>query len=148
MRVLVDTNVLGRLSQPSHPLHAAAIRAVKSLHDAQHELRIVPQVIYEYWVVATRPIVQNGLGFSIETTAERLAEFKALFPPLRDERGILERWERLVVAHCVRGKPAHDARLIAAMEKHGLSHLLTFDSSDFPRYGSVQVIDPAQVAAS
>jgi predicted nucleic acid-binding protein len=148
MRVLVDTNVLGRLSQPSHPLHSTAIRAVKLLHDGQHELRIVPQVIYDYWVVATRPTSQNGLGFSIETVAERLAEFKVLFPPLRDERGILEPWEKLVVTHRILGKPAHDARLVAAMERHGLSHLLTFDSSDFPRYASVQLLDPAQVAAT
>ena len=55
MRILLDTNVLGRLSQPGHAMHATAISAVKVLRDGQHELRLVPQVIYEYWTVATRP---------------------------------------------------------------------------------------------
>lgn len=106
MRILVDTNVLGRLSQPGHPMHATAVQAIKSLHDGQHEMRIVPHVIYEYWVVATRPAAQNGLGLSIENAQAKLVDFKALFPPLRDERGILEPWERLVVANRVAGKQA------------------------------------------
>jgi len=73
--------------------------------------------------------------------------FKAIFPPLRDERGILDRWERLVVAHRVLGKPTHDAHLVAAMERHGLSHVLTFNPGDFPRFGTVQILDPADVAS-
>ncbi len=146
MRILVDTNILGRFSQPDHPQHAAAVRAVKSLRDGQHELRIVPQVIYEYWVVGTRPADQNGLGLTPDVVASKLDDFKALFPALRDERGILERWELLVKGHRVLGKPAHDARLAAAMQRHGLTHLLTFNTSDFPRFGFVQILDPLQVA--
>ncbi len=145
MRVLIDTNVLGRLSQPDHPMHATAISAVKVLRDGQHEMRLVPQVIYEYWTVATRPAAENGLGFSIEETVANLTDFKAVFPLLRDERGILDRWEKLVVVHRVQGKPSHDARLVAAMDRHGLSHLLTFNPKDFPRYPKVQILDPVQV---
>ncbi len=147
MRILIDTNVLGRLSQPGHAMHGIAVRTVTTLRDAQHELRVVPQVLYEYWTVATRPIDQNGLGFSIEETQANMLAFKAIFPPLRDERGILDRWERLVVAHRVLGKPTHDAHLVAAMERHGLSHVLTFNPSDFPRFGTVQILDPAHVAS-
>jgi predicted nucleic acid-binding protein len=148
MRVLIDTNVLGRLSQPSHVMHATAVSAVKILRDRQHELRIVPQVIYEFWTVATRPASQNGLGFTIEEAEAKILAFKAVFPPLRDERGILERWEKLVAVHRVQGKPTHDAHLVAAMERHGLSHVLTFNVKDFPRFGVVQILDPALVVSS
>ena len=145
MRVLIDTNVLARLSQPTHAMHATAILAVKSLRDGQHELRIVPQVIYEYWAIATKPAEHNGLGFTIEQVETKLADFEAVFPPLRDERGILEPWEKLVRTHRVQGKPTHDARLVAAMTRHGLSHLLTFNGKDFVRYGAaLQILDPAQ----
>ena len=58
----------------------------------------MPQVIYEYWTVATRPAAENGLGLTIEETAAKLTDFKAVFPLLRDERGILDRWEKFVVA--------------------------------------------------
>jgi predicted nucleic acid-binding protein len=65
---------------------------------------------------------------------------------LRDERGILERWEQIVKAHQVLGKPAHDARLAAAMQRHGLTHLLTFNGGNFSRFGFIQILDPLQVA--
>jgi predicted nucleic acid-binding protein len=145
MRVLIDTNILGRLSQPGHAMHATAVRAVKILRDGQHELRVVPQIIYEYWTVATRPADQNGLGLTIEETEANVLAFKSVFPTLRDERGILE--QKLVAAHRVQGKPTHDARLVAAMERHGLSHLLTFNTKHFPRFGAVQILDPEVVVS-
>jgi hypothetical protein len=117
MKVLVDTNILGRLAQPRHALHSVAVAALDALNEAGNELRIVPQVIYEFWAIATRPIAENGLGFSVDDTKERLQRFKTLFPPLRDERGMLEPWEKLVVDYSVKGKPTHDARLVAAMQR-------------------------------
>ena len=147
MRVLVDTNILGRLAQPRHPFHPVTARALDALDDLGHELRVVPQVLYEFWAIATRPISENGFGFSIDETKERLQRFKRLFPPLRDERGILEPWEKLVVDYAVKGKPTHDARLVAAMQRHGLTHVLTFNGSDFKRYPGIEVLAPAEVAS-
>jgi hypothetical protein len=121
MRVLIDTNILGRLAQPRHSLYRITTEAVDKLNQDGHELRVVPQILYEFWAIATRPVNENGLGFSITETNDRLRRFKLLFPPLRDERGILEPWEKLVVQHSVMGKPTHDARLVAAMERHGIS---------------------------
>jgi predicted nucleic acid-binding protein len=148
MRVLVDTNVLGRISRSGHAMLATAVQAVKALRGGQYELRVVPQIIYEYWVVATRPANQNGLGLTIKQAETNILAFKPVFPPLRDERGLLERWEALVVAHRVQGKPSHDARLVVAMERHGLSRLLTFNAKDFPRFGNVQILDPLLVVSS
>jgi predicted nucleic acid-binding protein len=42
----------------------------------------------------------------------------------------------------VRGKNAHDARLVAAMLVHGLTHVLTFNGKDFARFGEIAVIPP------
>ena len=66
MIVLLDTNVLLRLDHVGHPHRQIAREAVERLLDEQHQPRILPQVLYEYWVVATRPAETNGLGFSIE----------------------------------------------------------------------------------
>jgi len=62
MRVLVDTNVLTRVVHKAHPHGQFATAALQRLWEQGHELRIVPQVLYEYWAVATRPASQNGLG--------------------------------------------------------------------------------------
>jgi predicted nucleic acid-binding protein len=67
-----------------------------------------------------------------------LPETPAIFPA----------WEALVSRYQVSGKPTHDARLVAAMQVHGLTSILTFNASDFRRYADIEVVDPADVASS
>jgi hypothetical protein len=67
MRILLDTNVLGRLTQPTHRMHVSAVSAVESLLQKDHELRLVPQVIYEFWAIATRSDTENGVGLTIDS---------------------------------------------------------------------------------
>lgn len=145
MRFLVDTNILTRLAQPSHLHHATARHALEYLRLDHHHGFIVPQVVYEFWVAGTRPAAENGLGFTIEEVIAELAEIKTLFRLFRDERTIYEKWEHLVETHRVSGKPAHDARLVAAMARHGLTNILTFNAQDFTRYAGVTVLTPDDV---
>jgi predicted nucleic acid-binding protein len=147
MRVLFDTNILARSTQTSHALMPIARAAGDALQARGDELCIVPQVLYEFWVVCTRPIVQNGLGFDVPRASLELANARNLFVVLDDVPAILPEWERLVVAHDVKGKSAHDARLVAAMNVHGVPAILTFNVSDFTRYPSLTVLDPHGVAS-
>jgi predicted nucleic acid-binding protein len=147
MNFLVDSNILLRLAQPGHPHCELAQRALERMRDQDHEPRIVPQVMYEYWVVATRPIANNGLGLSIDDAKADLAEIQEMFPLFRDERRIFEHWERLVGEFSVQGKNAHDARLVAAMQRHGVDHLLTFNDADFARYPMITALSPQAVLA-
>jgi predicted nucleic acid-binding protein len=71
---------------------------------------------------------------------------KSMFPLLPDTPAIYPVWESLVIQYQVSGKPAHDARLIAAMQVHGLTSILTFDKSGFSRYAGVEVVDPRDAA--
>lgn len=148
MLVLVDTNVLLRVIEPRHPHHGEAVRALRSLRARGDELCVVPQIHYEFWVVATRAITLNGLGMS---TVEAEAELVLLGPPLfrlmRDERAIYDRWRGLINMHRVEGKQAHDAHLVAAMERHGLTRLLTFNVDDFKRFSAITLLEPAEVAS-
>jgi predicted nucleic acid-binding protein len=142
MLILVDTNVLLRLVEPAHSKHAVAAEAIDAIRDLGHQVVIVPQVVYEFWSVSTRPVDANGLGM---TSAEAESKFDDLLPAfrlLRDERTIFEYWYRLVLDHDVKGKQVHDARLVAAMLRHGLLHLLTFNSADFARYSEIAVVEP------
>ena len=70
MRFLLDTNILARYSQATHPLHAPTLSTLKRLREQNHDLCIVPQVVYEYWAIATRPAENNGLSFSTDETNE------------------------------------------------------------------------------
>jgi predicted nucleic acid-binding protein len=43
-------------------------------------------------------------------------------------------------------KPAHDARLVAAMQVHGLTAILTFDKTGFSRFADIEVVHPDDAA--
>jgi predicted nucleic acid-binding protein len=75
-----------------------------------------------------------------------LARLKALFPLFPETPAVYPEWERLVTTHQVAGKNAHDARLVAAMTVHGITHILTFNTGDFARYPGIIVLDPNTVA--
>ena len=52
-------------------------------------------------------------------------------------------WRKLIVAHSVKGKQVHDARLVALMKTNGIAHILTLNGGDFTRYPGIVAIDPA-----
>ena len=145
--MLIDTSTLLRTLQPSHPQRETARAAIKVLTARGRDLHIVPQNLVELWVVATRPVAQNGLGLSTAEAATELMRLKSMFPLLPDTPAIYPVWERLVIQYRVSGKPAHDARLIAAMQVHGLTTILTFDRTGFSRYAGIEVLHPADAAA-
>src|SRR5438270_13234770 len=121
MSTLLDTNILTRMAKPTDPMHRAAVDATDHLGRSGERLCLVPQNLYEFWVVATRPLAQNGLGLTVTEAQAELIKLKQLFVLLDDTAAILSEWERLVNQHQVIGKSAHDARLVAAMNVHGLS---------------------------
>ena len=144
--MLLDTNTLLRTLQPLHPQREAARVAIKALAARGHELHLVPQNLVELWVVATRPVSQNGLGLSTTEAAAELMRLKSMFPLLPDTPAIYPVWESLVIQYQVSGKPAHDARLVAAMQVHRLTTILTFDKAGFSRYAGIKVVDPSDAA--
>ncbi|MCA9189406.1 MAG: hypothetical protein R3E01_22295 [Pirellulaceae bacterium] len=145
MTILLDTNILLRLSDRADSKHAVTLHAVEALKLDGRNLGIVPQVLYEYWVVATRPTAANGLGLSVDVATASLNDWKSLFRLYRDERTVFDHWIGIVYDHRVTGRGAHDTRLVAAMRRHGLTELLTFDAGDFLRYGGITVITPESV---
>ena len=145
MKMLLDTNVLLRTLQADHPMNPVAEKALDVLASAGHQMCIVPQNLYEVWVAMTRPESANGLGLSAPEAADVVNQTRRLFPLLDDTPLILPEWERFVLTYSVLGKTAHDARLVAAMTVHGVSHLLTFNDADFRRYEEIRVLHPTQV---
>ena len=143
MSVLVDTNIPIRATDGKSSDHSVANLAVQRLIDRGESLVVVPQVLYEWWVVATRPIEVNGLGIDAASALSLLETIESTFRLLPDERALYERWRWLVVANGVSGKKAHDFRLIAAMQTLGINRLLTFNVQDFARFQSLTVIQPS-----
>ena len=144
--MLIDTSALLGTIQVRHPQYETVLRALEALTARGRDLYIVPQNLVELWVVATRPAERNGLGMSPAAVAAELARIKSMFELLPDTPAIYPVWESLVIQYRVSGKPAHDARLVAAMLVHGLTAVLTFDRAGFSRYAGIEVVHPADAA--
>jgi predicted nucleic acid-binding protein len=148
MSTLLDTNLLTRAAQPGHAQHQTAVDAVAALRRQGEVLCLVPQTLYEFWVVGTRPVAQNGLGLSPAVAQAELSRLKGLFTLLEETAAVLPQWEQLVTLYQVIGKNGHDAHLVAAMMVHGIGRILTFNVVDFQRYQGIIVLDPMHVVAS
>lgn len=145
MSVALDTNILTRAAQPAHPSHKETLDALAVLRKRGEDLCIVPQNLYEFWVVATRSAAANGLAMSIAQAEGELSSIKKLFNFLNDNQAVYAEWERLVSRYAVAGKNAHDARIVAAMVVHGITQILIFNADDFNRFSDIVVLTPAGV---
>src|SRR5881394_1033892 len=112
MTYLVDTNVLLRIIQVNHSMHADAIRAAITLGEQGNELFVIGQNLIEFWAVATRPESSNGLALSVADTVAHIETFKQTFSVLPDTPEIFPAWERLAQAHAISGRESHDTRLV------------------------------------
>ena len=65
MNVLIDTNVLARIADPSHAQHVVANEATELLGKQGHALFLIPQVVCELWVVMTRPLAGGGFNWRL-----------------------------------------------------------------------------------
>ncbi|MCY7374375.1 MAG: hypothetical protein LH472_00160 [Pyrinomonadaceae bacterium] len=70
-----------------------------------------------------------------------------IFPLLPDDARVHREWRKLVLTFGVSGVQVHDARIVAAMLVHQVTHILTFNTSDFTRYSGIGIvaIDPKTV---
>ena len=143
MSVFVDTNVLLRAADPGDAKHETATKTISQLLEAGETLCITPQIAAEFWNVATRPAASNGLGMSIEEVRDEISRLEGFFSVLPESVEVYSEWKRLVAMHRVQGVKVHDARIVAAMNVHGMSRLVTFNADDFRRYGSITVTLPS-----
>lgn len=120
-------------------------RSIDGLLDKGHEPCVCAQALIEFRCVATRPLDVNGLGVSPSEAKTMTADIRGIFTLLPEPPDIADRWESLVNKYSVIGKPCHDARLVALMLAHGVTHLLTLNPSDFARYSEITVLTPQAI---
>lgn len=147
MNYLVDTNILLRLADRNHPQHPIIRQAIRILRSQGDNLYITPQNCAEFWNVATRPSNKNGFGLDIEKTGKLLRLIERIFPVVSDTKDIYPEWKRLVRDFQVMGVQVHDARLVAAMKIHGITHIFTMNVGDFKRYQAegIKAVTPQDI---
>lgn len=148
MAVLLDTGILLRVLHREDPLHQQTRAAVRAMNNRQVETVTTLQNISEFWNVSTRPMsARGGFGLTIEQAERRLRLLERFITVLPEPAGLYERWRELVLSQRVLGVQVHDAKIVAAMNLHGIQQILTFNGRDFSRYVDVLVITPEQLPA-
>ena len=148
MKILLDTNMIVRLSNPLDQDFVLTVEVLTKLWDAGHQLTITAQNIVEFTAVATRPVKNNGLG-STSAEAEQQAQiFESKFHFIADDSTIFPNWKSIVAGSQVLGKHVHDARLVAVAVSAGVDAILTFNTVHFQRLcaaNGLQLLDPRTV---
>ena len=146
MVYLTDTNVLLGIAHPNDPRYPIVQAAAHKLWENAHELRTTPQNFAEFWNVSTRPTDRNGFGRTPFETDQLLQRLERLFLLLPDSADVYPVWRQLVVDYAVSGVQVHDARLVATMLVHDVTHILIFNRKDFIRYRPERIIaiDPSE----
>ena len=142
---LLDTNILLRRVDSKSADHSLASRSVASLLARSEDCYLTAQVVIEFWVVATRPVQVNGLGWSAEQARAEVDLLLDQFPLLEEQPAVFGNWLSLVAAQPISGKRAYDARIVAVMQAHGLSNLLTLNTGDFTFATGIKVVHPRDV---
>jgi predicted nucleic acid-binding protein len=142
---LLDTNVILRTVHRQCDGSEDAKRAVATLTRQGHLLWLTPQVLIEFYSVATRPIDVNGLGWDPEMVEREIAVLQLRYPLLEEGPAVFPLWLDIVRTHRVRGKKAHDARLAAVMQAHAVENLLTFNVEDFAAFPNVKAVHPTSL---
>lgn len=146
MNWIIDTSVITRTIHNGNEQQQVAIDSLSKLRTQNETLCVVPQNLVEFWAVATRPVASNGLGLTIEEAESEILQIKLHFVLKTEDETLFENWENLVKNYRVIGKTTHDARIVAAMQSHKITNLLTFNVSDFKRYSDIiNIFDPKEI---
>lgn len=142
---LFDTNIWLRAVQRESPHHTLAVHAMVTLLVRGETIYLTAQNLIEFWSVASRPIEANGLGWPVRIVRQEVDQLLAQFPLLEEIPAIFTHWRQLATDYQITGRRVHDARLVAAMTAHGVTHLLTFNGDDFQAFREIIVVAPRDV---
>jgi predicted nucleic acid-binding protein len=142
-----DTNIWLRSSDPAHEMFPAATGAVERILETD-EIYLLPQIVTEFWRVATATGSQRGgFGWDVVKADLKIQQLESDFPIKHDNADVYAQWRALVRLVGVSGAQVYDARIVAAMLAHNITRLLTFNTEDFRRYAAwgITVVHPSEV---
>lgn len=139
--MFIDTNILTNAIAPEAPNHFIARERLNRALQEGEPIRISRQVVREYLAVMTRPQTWE-IPLTREEVLQDANRLLMSFEVLEDGPSVTETLIKLCREVAVGGRQIHDANIVATMLAHGEHRLLTFNISDFRRYGSrIELVD-------
>jgi predicted nucleic acid-binding protein len=142
---LLDTNIILRFTDANSAEYVIVSDAISQILGQGDKCFITAQVVIEFWVVATRPVAVNGLGWDVEKTEQAVQMLINQFEWLEEAPDIFTHWLSLVTTHKISGKRTHDLRIEAVMLAHDVSHILTLNPKDFVAVEGITIVHPNSI---
>ena len=124
---LLDTNIILRFADFQSLEYNLIQNTISEILLRGGQCFITSQVIIEFWVVATRPINVNGLGWTVAQTTQAVEMLINQFDLLEETPDVFSIWFNLVTTYNISGKRTHDIHILAVMLAHNISHILTLN---------------------
>jgi predicted nucleic acid-binding protein len=139
--ILLDTNILIHGNQDASPHFKTITNKLMEFANREEELIICPQLLYEFYAVATRPIeARSGLGLSSESALSQIQKFHATYLFINDSENLFDMWLQLLKQYSSLGTSAHDTRLVAFMKSQNIDQLYTMNQKHFNRFAGIITI--------
>ena len=132
--MFIDTNILVTSRILESPDHMTAREMLARAIESPEPVRISRQVMREYLVVLTRPQTWS-IAISRTDALDDVNRLASNFEVLEDGPLVSDFLMTICREVLVGGKQIHDANIVATMLAHGERRLLTFNTTDFLRYG-------------
>ena len=132
--MFVDTNVLVFARVVESPDHEIAVDRLGRAFQTSEPPRISRQILREYLSVVTRPLSWRE-ALPLSEALDDVDKLLDTYSLLEDGPAVTETLVRLCREVLVGGRQIHDANIVATMLAHGERRLLTFNTSDFRRFG-------------
>ena len=132
--VVVDTNILLAATDRSRDTHQAA---TAFLNTDERRLALTPQIVREYFAVATRPVQANGLGLPSENAVANIEQFLEDMELLDETLPTTSRLLDLLIQRPATGKQVHDANIVAVAVTHKASTIVTDNIAHFLRFAGL-----------
>jgi predicted nucleic acid-binding protein len=135
--ILIDTNIILRSKQKGSPHFYEVTEKLVNLIESGEDLVICPQVIYEFYVVATRPIEHNGFGLPLKIAIHEIENLLETYSMPAENDQVFYNWQELIAEYNVIGKNAHDTRIVAFMVSNDINKFYTLNKKDFERFSPI-----------
>ena len=145
-RLFCDTNVFLSAVDRGRRLHVQALHVLNALPNRGIALCVSGQIVREFLVVCTRPVDANGLGLSPREAVRNAEAIIQRCTILDENRNVPVRLLDIVRTAPCAGKQLHDANVVATMQEHGLTRLVTGNPRDFRRFKGIDLVDLAELS--
>ena len=142
---LLDTNIILRFANTNSSEYEIINNKIVQILLQGSQCFITSQVLIEFWVVATRPVAVNGLGWTPEETEQAVQMLINQFELLEEIPDVFRIWLSLATTHRISGKRTHDLRIQAVALAHNISHILTLNPKDFVEVEEITIVHPNSI---